>query len=202
MTAITRREAIKGAAGAALATGAIAVTPGVVLGGSPSPAPALPKIPADAEGVCFSLVAEERRELTFLLKGGIFRDATDEELTDHDSRNPFRTEWGKPVELREFFTENDGELFALFAERHQHRAAQDNEGRAANLQAICETPAITDAGVLAAIVFPRTPGIIEPGRSLRKRASRRPSKKESASDIKPRQRLVVRLDSDCDTHES
>lgn len=148
MTGITRRDAIKGAARVALATGALAATSGAVLGGTEAP-PIVPKpiLPPDAKGVYFSLVAKDERELTFLLKGGIFRDATDEELRAYYERNPFWVEHGKPTELRELFADSDGEVFALFAERHQLGAAQDKEGLATNRQAICETPAVTDAGV-------------------------------------------------------
>ena len=90
------------------------------------------------------------RELSFQVGVGedtAFRYATDEELRDYYECHPHSVRDGKPDELRELFADRDGELFGLIAERHRLGAAQDREGLKANLQAICETPVLTDAGV-------------------------------------------------------
>jgi hypothetical protein len=80
---------------------------------------------------------------------GAYRRGTDDELAHHLRYHPFNYEHTAPAVLRRILPDQDGELFALFAER---RMIQRREGTRAelqeNLRQICEAPAITDAGVV------------------------------------------------------
>lgn len=104
---------------------------------------------------------EEQSEMpmTVYFADGAWRPATEAELAENLRRRPWHTEFVAPAVLRRILAEEDGEFFALLAERRAiNRNAFDTStadwtltetGRRnldANLRAICETPVVTDAG--------------------------------------------------------
>jgi hypothetical protein len=100
----------------------------------------------------FSYLDEDAEmPISMRLADGTYRRGTEGELADHLRYRPSDYKHVAPAVLRRLMPDEDGELFALFVERRL--IERRDKGSAAdleeNLRRICETPAVTDAGVVA-----------------------------------------------------
>jgi hypothetical protein len=150
----TRRGFLKGAS-------AVAAIPLIATMPIEATAAAVPQgdwCPPDVEGKYFCLLEERSaRPLSFILRDGSFRDASESELAGFLLENPYFCDQVSPGLLRRILPDHDGEFFALLYERCELRRAGWNhethqrrpeavEALAENLRSICEAPTITDAG--------------------------------------------------------
>ena len=147
---ITRRNALKATAAAAVAA-PVAAVPAVI---APSPAAAAGiqpyTLPAGVQAITeiYSYARTTSPHLQFVLEDETFRPLDDDESRDWLSSHPYSMQNAEPDDLRRLFADSDGELFALFAERHQLRSEGSADEQARLLDAICAMPCVTDAGAV------------------------------------------------------
>ena len=113
--------------------------------------------PKGLKGVYIDVTHSDRfNPIAFHFTDGTCRTATDDELRGHFDEEPGHMDLLDSSRIRELFPDGDGELYALFSERLELRRAHQVAGEehhaeinsllAVNLDAICDTFAVTRFG--------------------------------------------------------